>query len=113
MRNLLLLPAFLFTLASLAQNNVVTYAGGGGEEVFNDVVQISDGRVLVIGTADDLSWVDNSVPQFTLTATGIANGLGTNKVPFILVLDSTAQTLLAVHHLRCMASKDPGRETVT
>ncbi|MBK6829217.1 MAG: T9SS type A sorting domain-containing protein [Flavobacteriales bacterium] len=106
MRNLLLLPAFLFTLSSLAQNNVVTYAGGGGEEVFNDVVQISDGRVLVIGTADDLSWVDNSVPQFTLTATGIANGLGTNKVPFVLVLDSTAQTLLAVHHLPSNAAED-------
>ncbi|MBP6389766.1 MAG: T9SS type A sorting domain-containing protein [Flavobacteriales bacterium] len=89
-----------------AQTNVVTYAGGSGNEAFNDVVQISDGRILVIGTADDLGWIDGSVPQFTLTATGIANGLGTNKVPFILVLDSTAQTLLAVHHLQPNAAED-------
>lgn len=106
MRNLLLLPAFLFTLGGLAQNNVVTYAGGAGNEVFNDVVQISDGRILVVGAADDLSWVDGNVPQFTLTATGIANGLGTNKVPFVLVLDSSAQTLLAVHHLPANTAED-------
>lgn len=41
MRKLLLLPAYLFTLGSLAQNNVVTNADRAGNEVFNDVVQIS------------------------------------------------------------------------
>lgn len=100
------LLAALAALHTSAQTNLVTYAGGSGNEVFNAVVQISDGRILVIGTADDLAWIDGSVPQYALAVTGIANGLGTNKIPFILVLDSTAQTLLAVHHLPQNAAED-------
>ena len=48
----LLLPILLVPLLVTAQTNLVTYAGGAGNEVFNDVVQISNGDVLVIGAAD-------------------------------------------------------------
>ena len=106
MRNIVHLSTLLFSLATVAQTNVVTYAGGSGNEVFKDVVQISDGRILVIGVADDLAWVNGAVPQYPLTAEGIANGLGTNKVPFVLVLDSTGQTMLGVHHLPANAAED-------
>lgn len=104
---LLLLVQLVVAVTTSAQtNNLLTYAGGAGNERFNDVLQLSDGRVLVVGVADDLAWVPGGVPQFSLTATGIANGQGTGRTPFILVLDSTVQTLLAVHHLPTGAAED-------
>lgn len=93
-------------ITSRAQNDLVTYAGGAGNETFNDVVQLSNGHVLVLGVADDLSWIDGGVPQYTLNAAGITNGLGTGRIPFILELDSTAQQLLAVHELPANAAED-------
>lgn len=106
MRSLLLSLAAIGAFTSNAQMDLVTYAGGSGNEVFNDVVQLSNGNVLVIGTATDLNWINASVPQFTLTATGITNGLGTGKTPFVLVFDSTITNLLAVHHLPQGAAED-------
>lgn len=100
------LALVLVSFRALAQTNLVTYAGGSGNEVFNDVVQLSNGHVLVIGVADDLSWIAGGVPQYTLTASGITNDLGTNRIPFIIVFDSTLQTMLAVHHLPQGAAED-------
>lgn len=37
-----------------------------GNERFNDVMQLNDGRVLVVGVADDLGWLPGGVPQSTL-----------------------------------------------
>ncbi|MBK6777527.1 MAG: hypothetical protein IPG74_17360 [Flavobacteriales bacterium] len=65
MRAILLLSTAILTSTVTAQTNLVTYAGGSGNEVFNDVVQIGDGRVLVIGVADDLGWIDTGVPRST------------------------------------------------
>ncbi|MBK9195227.1 MAG: hypothetical protein IPO17_09620 [Flavobacteriales bacterium] len=106
MRAILLLSTAILTSTVTAQTNLVTYAGGSGNEVFNDVVQISDGRVLVIGVADDLGWIDTGVPQFNLGASGITNGLGTGKFPFILVFDSTLQIMLSVHAMTQGAAED-------
>ncbi len=106
MRSSLLLFASFTSFALNAQNSLVTYAGGSDNEVFNDVVQLSNGKVLVIGTAADLNWIDASVPQYTLGATGITNGLGTGKMPFILVFDSSLTNMLAVHHLAAGAAED-------
>ncbi|MBK7651572.1 MAG: hypothetical protein IPJ20_13725 [Flammeovirgaceae bacterium] len=41
--------------------NIVTYAGGAGKESFNDVIQISNGHILIIGVADDLTWIPQNV----------------------------------------------------
>jgi hypothetical protein len=105
-RALHLLAALAVVLTAQAQNNLLTYAGGAGNERFNDVLQLSDGRVLVVGVADDLAWVPGEVPQYPLSVSGIANGQGTGRTPFLLVLDSTVQTLLAVHHLPAGAAED-------
>ncbi len=101
--------AFMMSaLASLvqAQTNLVTYAGGSGNEVFNDVVQISNGDVLVIGVADDLDWLPNGTPVITLTNPGITNDLGTGRTPFILRLGSELQNILGVHALAPGAAED-------
>ncbi len=105
MRQLSLISYLLPTLVT-AQTNLVTYAGGAGDEVFNDVVQISNGDVLVIGTADALDWLPNGVIVTTLTHPGITNNQGTGRTPFILQLDSSLQDILGVYALPSGAAED-------
>lgn len=105
MRHLTIIP-FLLPVLVTAQTNLVTYAGGSGNEVFNDVVQISNGDVLVIGAADALDWLPNGVIVTMLTNPGITNNLGTGRTPFILRLDSSLQNILGVYALPAGAAED-------
>lgn len=66
-----------------AQFNLVTYAGNEGKETFYDAVQISDGTFLVCGYAENLDWVDASVPRTELALVGI---FPTALVPIAMVL---------------------------
>ena len=106
MRTIILVAGLLSALVSTAQTNLVTYAGGAGNEVFNDVVQISNGDVLVIGVADALDWLPNNVTVVTLNDPGISNDLGTGRTPFILRLDNTLQHILGVYALPPGAAED-------
>jgi Secretion system C-terminal sorting domain len=90
-----------------AQFNLVTYAGNEGKETFYDAVQISNGTFLVCGYAENLDWVDASVPRTELTLSGnIPNGLGTNRYGFILQLSSDLSQLLQVVHFPQGAVED-------
>ena len=46
----------LFGITAYAQN-MVTFAGGAGDERFNCVFQLSDGTYLIGGQAQDLNWL--------------------------------------------------------
>jgi hypothetical protein len=96
---LALLPCLFPLLALCQQPPLVTYAGGAGNESFNDVMQLSNGRVLVIGVADALDWLPQGVPITTLTNPGITNNQGTGKTAFILQLDSSLQNVQGVYAL--------------
>lgn len=90
-----------------AQSNIVTYAGGSGRETFYDVMQISDGTFLVCGYAENLDWVNPSVPKTQLSYQGnIPNAQGTNKIGFILHLNSSLQNILNVVHFQQGAVED-------
>jgi hypothetical protein len=90
-----------------AQFNLVTYAGNAGKETFYDAVQISNGTFLVCGYAENLDWVDASVPRTELALSGnIPNGLGTNRYGFILQLSSDLSQLLQVVHFPQGAVED-------
>ncbi len=95
---LVLLWAGISTIALQAQSPIVTYAGNGGKEVFYDVVQISDGSILVAGAADDLTWIPAGVPVQELTDPGLPNAQGSNQYAFILQLSSDLDSILAVVH---------------
>jgi hypothetical protein len=69
--------------------NMVTYCGAG-EQTFNDVIQISNGDLLVVGRSKNISWVNSSVPQVVLTQSGITNTLSNGNISFILQLSSDA-----------------------
>jgi hypothetical protein len=84
---------------TLKAQNIVTYAGNGGQEVFYDVMQITNGHFLVTGYASDLDWVPSIVQKTELTFAGsIPNALGTNRYGFILELSEDMQTILQVVH---------------
>ncbi len=95
----LILIFALFASLSKAQTNMLTYAGNEGSEAFYDVAQLSNGNILVLGAASDLDWIAPEAPRVELSAGDIQNNAGTQKIAFILLLDSTAQQLLSVYHL--------------
>ncbi len=103
----LLFAMLLFVCtATNAQTNMVTYAGGNGNETFNDVIQISNGHVLILGAASDLLWIPQNVPVTQWNNPGITNNQGTGRIAFIIEFDSTLQTMLAVYHLPQGAAED-------
>ncbi|MCU0431915.1 MAG: T9SS type A sorting domain-containing protein [Bacteroidia bacterium] len=101
-----LIAAVLLTTPVPAQTTLATYAGGSGNETFNDVVQVSNGNVIVLGAADNIIWVNNNVPQIQLTNPGITNNTGTGKYAFICEFDSTLQNMLRFYYLPAGAAED-------
>jgi hypothetical protein len=98
-RTILFILLIFISVLSFAQTNLVTYTGNTGKETFYDVLQITDGTFLVCGYADNLDWMDNTVPQIELSYTGsIPNSLGSNRYGLILHLASDLQTILQVVH---------------
>ncbi|QLH46336.1 MAG: hypothetical protein HWD58_12310 [Bacteroidota bacterium] len=67
------------------QQNIVMYAGNSGREGFYDVTELSNGTFLVCGYAENLNWINTSVPKTQLTYSGsIPNALGSNRYGIIL-----------------------------
>ena len=86
-------------LRSAYSQNIVTYAGNAGKEIFYDVLPLDEEHIVVVGGADDLDWIDPSVPRTALSyTTAIPNGLGTGRFGFMLLLSSDLQNLLHVVH---------------
>ena len=107
MRTIVLCTTILLFSATIpAQQHVVTYAGNSGREAFFTVSRLSDGTFLVGGVADDLAWIDASVPRTVLPTVGISNPGGTGRTAFILRLSADLQTPLDVLHLPAGAAED-------
>ena len=79
---------------AFAQDNLVTYAGGTGNEKFNSVFQLSDGTLLISGQADNLGWLPTGVPVNTLTGVTRYQSNSSQGVGFILHLSSNQQSVL-------------------
>jgi hypothetical protein len=90
-----------------AQSSLSFYAGGTGKNSFYDVVQISDGTILVCGFTENLNWIDVSVPRIILSYQGqIPNAAGTNRYGLILHLSSDLSSILNVVHFPQGAVED-------
>jgi hypothetical protein len=86
----------IFSQQAFAQN-LVTYAGNSGKERFNDVIELSNGKVLVAAEADNLAWVPGGTPITTLTV-NLAPGISSinsadSRVAFLMLLNSTQSTI--------------------
>ena len=111
----------ILSIGSIAQQNIVTYAGNSSKETFYDVVQLSDGTFLVTGYCENLDWIEANVPTTELSGTaGIHNGLGTNRYPMIIQFSANLQTMLQVVYMPQGSAEDirfikstniPGNET--
>ncbi len=99
MRSLILLVFCVLASSLLPAQNRLFYAGGAGEETLYDIVQLSDGTVLIAGAADDLDWLPAGLNRIELDPAGIANAQGGNRFSFLLHADSTLENLLDVVYL--------------
>jgi hypothetical protein len=81
--------------------DIVSLAGGNGNQRFYGVMQLSDQTVLVAGVSDDLEWIDAGVPRVQLAADSneLINDNGTDKYPFLLHLSASLDTPLGLYHL--------------
>lgn len=110
-RSFCLLLGWLLALCYSATNStaqpILTYAGNSADEVFYDVIQVSNGTFLICGSAQNLNWIAPEVPRIQLTNTaGINNGQGTGKIGFILQLSANMQQILSVVHFAQGAVED-------
>ncbi|MEM7246385.1 MAG: hypothetical protein AAF533_13630 [Acidobacteriota bacterium] len=96
----------LFAVDPTEAQDLVSYVGGPARERFLDALALSDGTLLVAGTAQDLDWIDGAVPRTTLPASGIANANGGGWIGFILHLSGDLQRVLRVVHFPPDAIED-------
>jgi hypothetical protein len=89
-----------------AQPQMVSYAGNSGNESFNDILQLSDGSFLVIGVADNLTWLPPSTPLIPWPNPGIANNLGGNRICFLIHFDRSLSQMISVYHLPAGAAEN-------
>lgn len=89
-------------------NDIVAYVGGSGNEVFNDVIQISDGSFLICGGADDLDWVkiDAARKVEMQELAGLQNSNGSSRYAFILRVSKDFSRILNLVYLPRGAAED-------
>ncbi|MEO8615488.1 MAG: autotransporter-associated beta strand repeat-containing protein [Luteolibacter sp.] len=88
---------FEVTTSNIASNDVlVNYAGDSGAEEFKDVAELSDGTVIVAGSAENLDWI--SAPKTQISPLTIPNR-NTGRTAFLMRLSPDLQSVLGVWHL--------------
>jgi len=90
----------------ICQNQMATYAGNEGTELFNDVTQLSNGHFIVAGAADNLNWISPSVPVVAFSNPGITNTGGSSRTAFLLEFDESMQQIVKVFKLPAGAVED-------
>jgi hypothetical protein len=86
----------LVSTAIASSDAVVTLAGNSGTEEFKDVMELSDGTLLVAGSAQNLDWID--APKTQLPPLAIPNR-ATGRTAFIMRLSGDTRSVLGVWHL--------------
>lgn len=76
--------------------SLVTYVGQAGQQSLLDAMELSDGTLLVAGSADNLDWT--SAPMTQLSASGLPDG-ATGKTAFLMHLAADQQSILGIYHL--------------
>ena len=90
--------ALLFIItsfSSLAQQ--AFYAGSSGKDTFYEVIELSNGTVLISGYTDNLSWITGTKTQ--LSSSGISNPSPQNNYAFIMQLSSDLSTIIKTVYL--------------
>jgi hypothetical protein len=121
------LVLYIFITQTLTAQNILTYAGNSGKERFMDVVELSNGKLLIAGQADNLNWLPPGTPITTLTI-NLAPGVSAlnsvdSRVAFLMLLSGPnmgtiehvvrfpAGTVADVSRIR--TTNEPGQPTGT
>jgi hypothetical protein len=78
-------------------SNIIAFTGAPGEDVFKDIVQLSDKTLLVAGHCRDLAWLPASVAIIELPVEGIDSRAGSGY-GFLMQLSSDAGQIRAFVH---------------
>jgi hypothetical protein len=92
---LLLLAAGAFLQAQTSPA-VVALAGNSGTEEFKDALELSDGTILIVGTAENLDWI--AAPKTELAPLAIPNR-NTGRTAFLMRVSADLSTILGAWHL--------------
>ena len=90
---------FLIILAgrlSAQPGNMVTYAGGTGNEKFQGILQLSNGTLLVGGQANNFDWLPVGLPSNTINNVQRYFSASTEGTGFILHLSADQQAILGL-----------------
>lgn len=91
--------------SAVASSPRVFYAGGAGAERFTDTLALSDGTLLIAGSATSLAWLPPEVPRTQLDATGIVSASPGN-VGFVLHVSADLGQILNVVHFPAGTARD-------
>lgn len=93
------LSILLATCGLCGQNqSVVAYVAPGTNSSLQGALALSDGTFVISGTANDLAWLDASVPVTEIPNPGI-NAAGGSQIPFLLHVANDFSEILAVAKL--------------
>ncbi len=96
----LCIPAFLYAQPTGTPNDIVSLAGGPGDQHFYAVKELSDGSVLVGGAADSMNWVPSgvTVTEISVDPNELINDNTTTGYAFLLHLSGNLRNVLRVVH---------------
>jgi hypothetical protein len=78
------------------KGSVLAYVGGSGQQELMDVLELSDGTILLVGVADDLAWSTATKTQLT---TGTLPNASSGKTAFLMRVAADLQSVLGIWHL--------------
>jgi gliding motility-associated-like protein len=97
--SVLILLSFQISLITYGQGtgtNILTYAGGSGNERFQGVLQLSDGTLLIGGQADNFSWLPVGTTVNQIPSSGDFGSVSNQGSGFIMHVSADQQVVLSV-----------------
>lgn len=105
-QKVLLLFLISLSIYDLQSQSRLFYVGNNGNEVFHDVVQLSDGTILISGAADHLDWIPPGTTKVDLGSGTITNNQGSNRFAFLMQTDSTLSQILNLVYISQGGAED-------
>lgn len=100
------------SLAKVPQDNIVAFAGGKGESAFRHIHVLSNGDLLIAGSATSFDWLPANVKKTELPL-GAINSADPASIGFLLLLSPDGQTVKAALHFPANTVADISRIRTT
>lgn len=101
----ILVCLFFYSVFAQAQSSLF-YVGGSGADQLNDIVQLSNGKFLLAGATDDLSWIPDPSIVTEWSVTEIANNQGSDQFAYLMILNEELDSIEQFIHFSQGAAED-------